>query len=87
MRIYTLIQISSGEELVSLDGIKYFTNKKDAVKALRAAYKDTKEMFRGGYTVDEKFCNDWEFKVSIEDDESLSGYSVYRGYIETAEVA
>ena len=85
MKLYLYIRTSTGEEAASLDLVKIF---KDEMSVKEFFEKDRKDVLStlGVF----RFTNKWESKdqweISVEDYDSPSGETTFRGFIESQEV-
>lgn len=86
MKIYLLVQASHGENLVQLEDTKVFKTKKEAIAALKAAYREIKSWFEEEDLECHYSASEGVYSVIANDDETLSGYSAYMGCIEVKEI-
>lgn len=87
IKVYIYATTSTGEEAASLDLIRLFTNEADARNLMEKDYEETKEeLIDLGYEIDEDYKYPKQWELRIIDDNSMTGETTYRGFLEVQEL-
>ena len=82
MKVYEVIELSSGEERLSLDSSSIFANRDDAIKELKQIYKKIKSYSKFCEVTQDEYDITY-YSVILEDD---CEDTIYEGYIQEQEV-
>lgn len=85
MKLYLYIRTSNGEEAASLDLIKIFKDEKSVKDFFEKDKKEILSTLEEYYFTNRRESKD-QWEISVEDYESPSGETTFRGFIETQEI-
>lgn len=85
MKLYLYIRTSTGEEAASLDLVKIFKDGESTKAFFEEDKKDVISAFKG-YHLTYRWQSEDQWEVSVEDSNSPSGETTFRGFIETQEI-
>ena len=85
MKVYIYARTSTGEEAAALDLVKLFVNETDARMLMQKDYEEVKATLEY-YEMDEDYQDDNQWELRIIDDNTKSGETTFRGFLQIEEL-